>query len=113
MASYDETHEALATAFVRLAEADEVDVSGDDAAGIDVIADAWTFHAEGWPGPALAWLAHDDEPDSYDDQTIQNLFPAAVLTAFSAADRTLAGALATALRASDDPLSSALADGIA
>lgn len=112
MARYDETREALESAFATLVESGDIDVTPDDTEGIDVIADAWTLHVEGWPGPALAWLAHDDESDRFDDQAIQALLPASVLTALADADRTLGGNLRTALRATDDDLSSALASAM-
>lgn len=109
MASHDETLAALETTFARLTEAGDVDVAADDNGDIEVIADAWTFHAEGWPGPSLAWLAHDDEPEQHDAESLRAAVQLAVLAALTEANETLGGALRQALIASDDPLSIGLA----
>jgi hypothetical protein len=109
MASHDETLAALETAFGPLTEAGDVDVTADDNGDIEVIADAWTFHAEGWPGPSLAWLAHDDEPEQHDAESLRAEVQPAVLAALTEVNETLGGALRQALIASDDPLSTGLA----
>jgi hypothetical protein len=76
------------------------------------MADAWTLHAEGWPGPEIAWLACDDEPDEYDDQAMEAIRSSPALAALIEADRALHGAMRAALLASDDPLSCALGNAL-
>ncbi|HEV2107138.1 MAG TPA: hypothetical protein VGR16_02655, partial [Thermomicrobiales bacterium] len=73
----------------------------------------WTFHAEGWPGPAIAWLALDDEPEGQGEQALRAACEAALspgpLVALTTADQRLDGALCAGLLASADPLSRGLA----
>ena len=113
MATYDATLETLRGAFANLIASGEIDVVADDGGALDVMSDAWTLHAEGWPGPTLAWLAHDDEPSRYDDEAIRATLPDRVLVTLAEADRALSGDLSTALQASHDPFSAALASVLA
>lgn len=112
MATYAEASEALTRAFATLSSAGEIDVAGDEVGGLDVMADAWTLHAEGWPGPEIAWLACDDEPDEYDDQAMDAIRSSPAVPALIEANRTLDGAIRAALLASGDPLSCALASAL-
>lgn len=112
MATYAEAFEALTRAFATLSSAGEIDVAGDEAGGLDVMADSWTLHAEGWPGPEIAWLACDDESDEYDDQAMDAIRSSPALAALIDADRALDGAIRAALLASGDPLSCALGNAL-
>ncbi len=116
MASRDETLAALRAAFATLSSADEAEVVEGDDDGIDVIGEEWTFHAEGWPGPAIAWLALDDEPDEENDRSIREACEAALppeaFAALAAADQQLNGALRASLVATLDPVSRDLARAI-
>lgn len=109
MASFDEVLAALESAFAQLIEAGDIDVAADDNGAIEVIADAWTFHAEGWPGPSLAWLAHDDEPKRHDAESLRAAVHPVALTALIEVNEALGGAFRQALIASEDPLSIGLA----
>lgn len=109
MTTYDETFQALAAAFATLSAAGDVDVVGDDADGIDVMADTWTIHIEGWPGPKIAWLALDDEPSDGDVPSIPAALTPASLAAIAESDRMLDGKLVTALLAANDAVSAVLA----
>lgn len=116
MVSREEALVALREAFASLAAADEVEVVEDDDDGIDVIGEEWTFHAEGWPGPAIAWLALEHEPDEENDRSIREAREAAflpeALAALTAADQRLNGALCAGLVATLDPIARDLARAI-
>ena len=59
---------ALRAAFTTALTSGEVDVVENAAAGeVEVIADDWTLHLEGWPLTA-AWFALDDDPASPAEQ---------------------------------------------
>jgi hypothetical protein len=103
--------DALAGAFAPLIERGEVDlVPEEDGSALELQADAWTFHCDGWP-LAVAWIALDTEPetDAQRRDALVSTFGHGELEAFRAADDATHAALAQALRASDDPLSLTLA----
>ncbi|HEV2108078.1 MAG TPA: hypothetical protein VGR16_07430, partial [Thermomicrobiales bacterium] len=78
MASRDETLAALRAAFALSSSTEEAEVVEDVDGGIDVMGEEWTFHAEGWPGPAIAWLALDDEPEGQGEQALRAACEAAL-----------------------------------
>ena len=111
---------AVRDGFDAMIEQGAVDIlpdEGDDRTDIAIAGDTWTVYLTGWPGPRIAFLAIEDEPD--DDAT-----PAAteaawrgavtddVLPALLTVDNDLGGALTDALRASTDPLSVSLAGAV-
>ncbi len=103
---------ALRDAFAPLVAADEVDIeSGTEPGVVEVAAEAWTLHLEGWSDRPLAWLAIDEEPD--DAGKLGAARSAAMgseaLAALTRADAKLNGGIRDALAASDDPLSLDLA----
>ncbi|MBA2247209.1 MAG: hypothetical protein H0W23_03700, partial [Chloroflexia bacterium] len=81
---------------------------------IDVQADDWTLHLEGWP-IATAWIAIEQEPESAAAQqaALATTFGHRELAALRNADRRLEGALVARLRTSGDELSARLADLLA
>ena len=92
--------------------ADDLEVtSSADGTEIEIIAEAWTFHLEGWPGQPVAWLALDDEPDTAAERraALEAAIPGDVLAMLASVDRTLGGAIVAALGATGDPLSAELA----
>ena len=102
---------ALREAFAAALSSGEVDLAEDAASGeVDLFADDWTLHLEGWPLTA-AWFALDDDPASPVEQraALTAALSRGGLAAFREADARLGSALSTALAASDDPLSIALA----
>lgn len=123
------TGAALAEAFAALVAADEVDIlppggsapaelPADDAGdNLDVAGEEWTLHLEGFPGPRLAYLAVEDEPEAPTAQAVraarEDAVSPAALAAIAAADAHLGGALVAALAASHDLLSLDLADAVA
>ena len=103
---------ALQEAFARLVEADEVDIEVDpEAGGVEVAAEAWTLHLEGWPDRPLAWLAIDEEPEDAGQlgEARHAAMSSEALAALRRGDATLNGGIKAALAASDDPLSLDLA----
>lgn len=103
---------ALQDAFASLVEADEVDVeAGTEPGTVEVVAEAWTLHVEGWPDHSIAWLAIDEEPE--DPKQIRAARAAAMrpeaIEALTRADAQTNSGIRAALVASDDPLSLDLA----
>ena len=113
-ATFDAVGTAAREAFAVAIAAGDVSLIPDDAGGLDVVADDWTLHLDGWPGPREAWLAADDEPENPDSATARALLldalDAATLAALSALNLRLGDRLTFTLRESGDPLSAALAD---
>ena len=102
---------ALRGAFAAALKSGEVDVVEDATAGeVEILADDWTLHLEGWP-LTTAWFALDDDPVSPAEQraALTAALSRGGLAALRDADTRLAGALTAALAASDDPLSATLA----
>jgi hypothetical protein len=98
---------ALRDAFTTSLTSGEVDVVEDAAAGeVEVIADDWTLHLEGWPLTA-AWFALDDDPASPAEQraALSAALSRGGLPALRDADARLDGALTSALASSGDALS--------
>lgn len=110
----------LRAAFDGLAGSDEVDIlpaEGDDGTDIAVAGDVWTLYLSGWPGPATAFLAIEEEPDEDADPAAveaawQSAVPEAAIAAMVTADLELVYALTAALVTSADPLSVSLASAI-
>jgi hypothetical protein len=99
--------DALREAFTTSLTSGEVDVVEDAAAGeVEVIADDWTLHLEGWPLTA-AWFALDDDPASPAEQraALSAALSRGGLPALRDADDRLDGALTSALASSGDALS--------
>jgi len=99
----------LAAAFAALIDNGVVDVVREDDDSIEIQADEWTIHLEGWP-IHLAFVALDEDPDSEDEQ-IRALTAALGprdLAALREADEQVEGAILDALAASRDPLSQTL-----
>ena len=107
---------AVQAAFAGLAGSRDVDVlpaEGEEHDDIAVAGDAWTLYLSGWPGPATAFVAIEDEPtEDAGADTVEAAWRAVVssdaVAAMSMADMELEGALATALDASGDPLSQSI-----
>ena len=105
--------EVLEDALAALVGAGTLDVELDaDAGELEVVADEWTLHLEGWPQQPLAWLALDDEPDDPGQipAALLAVFDPKTLKALAVADWRLGGDLVAALRAAHDPLADELAD---
>lgn len=101
---------ALRGAFAAALKSGEVDVVDNTTAGeVEILADDWTLHLEGWP-LTTAWFALDDDPISPAEQraTLAAALSRGGLAALRDADARLAGALTTALAASGDSLSISL-----
>ena len=130
----DATRAAVEEAFADLLAADEVDIlpadpgasgvpsallaaDGESADELDVAGEEWTLHLEGFPGPRLAYLAVEDEPEVPTPESVrvarEASVPSGALAAMVALDAQLGGALVSALRASNDLLSFDLADALA
>ena len=111
---------AVRDGFADLAAQGEVDIlpnEGDDRTDIAVAGDAWTVYLTGWPGPQIAFLAIEDEPEDEAapaavDAAWRGAVPDGVLPALLIIDNDLGGALTDALRASTDPLSISLAAAV-
>lgn len=106
--------EILQVAFADLIERGDVDVvMVPQANELEVQADAWTLHLEGWP-VSMAWIALDETPSSHTEQVaaLDATLGSPELSALRHADRQLDGALAHALIDSGDDLSQALASVI-
>lgn len=111
---------AVRDGFAALVGQGAVDIlpnEGDDRTDIAIAGDTWTVYLTGWPGPQIAFLAVEDEPD--DDATpaaIESAWRGTVaddvLPALLTVDNDLGGALTDALRASTDPLSVSLAAAV-
>lgn len=102
---------ALRAAFAAALKSGEVDLSEDVTAGeVDIFADDWTLHLEGWP-LTTAWFALDDDVVSPVEQraALSAALSRGGLAALRDADARLAGALTDALASSDDSLSATLA----
>ena len=100
----------LRGAFAAALTSGEVDLAEDASSGeVDIFADDWTLHLEGWPLTA-AWFALDDDPTSPVEQraALTAALSRGGLAAFREVDDRLGGALSTTLAASGDPLSIAL-----
>lgn len=113
----DRLEAALREGFAPLIARHEVDLvsaPAEDEAAIELQADAWTLHCDGWP-LATAWLALDAEPESEDQrrETLVSMFGHGELPAFQATDALTGHALSAALRASGDALSLTLAELVA
>lgn len=108
---------ALQEAFGDLIASEDVDVlpnEGDSGSDIAVAGEQWTLYLEGWPGPEVAFIAVEDEPE--DEATLaeveqiwRDAIPDSALSALAAADRRLGGVLRSALTASTDPVSMSVA----
>ena len=109
-------HDVLQHAFAALIETGEIDIAtAPDTAGdeIEVQADDWTLHLEGWP-VVMAWIAIDHEPDPAEHRAaLEATLDHRELAAMRDADGSLEGALVACLRASGDELSARLADLLA
>ena len=111
---------AVQTAFAGLAGSEEVDIlpaEGDDGTDIVVAGDAWSLYLSGWPGPATAFIAVEEEPDeAADAATVDAAWRSAVdndvVAALMVADFDLGGGLTAALDASGDALSGAVAAAV-
>jgi len=102
---------ALRTAFAAALKSGEVDIADDAAtAEVDVFADDWTLHLEGWP-LTTAWFVLDDDPVSPAEQRAARAaaLSRGGLAALHDADARLDGALTAALAESGDALSVTLA----
>lgn len=108
---------ALHAAFADAIAADDVEVlpeEGEDRSDVAVAGETWTLYLSGWPGPAQAFIAIEDEPDDgATPAAIERAWRAAVpetaLAALSMADAELGGAITAALVSTGDPLSAAVA----
>lgn len=103
---------ALREGFGALIARHEVDlVPDEDSDALELQADAWSLHCDGWPLRS-AWLAIDAEPESAERQreALASMFGHGELPAFQAADALTNHALTDALRASGDSLSLTLAE---
>lgn len=108
---------AIREAFATLLANEDVDILPNEGDGGDDIAlagERWTLYLEGWPGPKVAFIAIDDEPE--DDASAADVeaawrdaIPADAIPALTAADSTLDGILSFRLTATDDPVSMAVA----
>ena len=111
---------AVQAAFAGMAGSEDVDIlpaEGEDHDDIAVAGDAWTLYLSGWPGPAIAFVAVEDEPaDNADAAAVDSAWRAVVsgeaVAAMSMADIELEGALTHALDASGDPLSQSIATAV-
>ncbi len=111
---------AVQAAFAGLVTSRDVDIlpaEGEDHDDIAVAGDAWTLYLSGWPGPATAFVAIEDEPsDDAGADTVEAAWRAVVsgdaVTAIGMADMELEGALTAALDASGDPLSRSIATAV-
>ncbi len=111
---------AVQAAFAGLAGSRDVDVlpaEGEEHDDIAVAGDAWTLYLSGWPGPATAFVAIEDEPtEDAGADMVEAAWRAVVsgdaVAAMSMADMELEGALSTALDASGDPLSQSIATAV-
>ena len=105
----------LEPVFATLEEDGEIDllVLPDDG-GVQIQADDWTIHLEGWP-LRIGFIALDEEPHSREQRLLA--LDAAVdqrhLAALRGANAQLDGALASALAGSGDDLSMLLAEALA
>lgn len=102
---------ALRAAFAAALKSGEVDIADDAAADeVDVFADDWTLHLEGWP-LTTAWFALDDDPVSPAEQraALAAALSRGGLAALRDADARLDGALTATLAESGDTLSMTLA----
>lgn len=107
---------ALRSAFASLVEADEVDIEiGPGPGEVEVVAETWTLHLEGWPDRPLAWLALDEEPEDTKELRAARIaaMGSEAMRALIQADAQVNGGIRTALIASDDPLSMDLASALA
>ncbi|CAA9547366.1 MAG: hypothetical protein AVDCRST_MAG33-584 [uncultured Thermomicrobiales bacterium] len=110
----------LRAAFAGLTASDDVEIlpaEGDDGTDIAVAGDVWTLYLSGWPGPATAFVAVEDEPDEDADPDAvaaawRSAVPESALAAMTIAELDLEGGLTAALLASGDPLSTSLAAAI-
>lgn len=111
---------AIQGSFIGLTGPNEVDIlptEGENRDDIAVAGDAWTLYLSGWPGPATAFVAIEDEPaEDADAETItaawRSVVPEPAIAAMSMTDMELEGALSTALDASGDPLSQSIATAV-
>ena len=111
---------ALEVAFAGLTGSGDVDIlpaEGDDGMDIALAGDVWTLYLSGWPGPATAFVAVEDEPDEDADSNAveaawRSAVPSTVIDAMAVADMEMDGALTAALIASADPLSASIAKAI-
>ncbi len=111
---------AVQAAFAGLAGSEEVDIlptEGEDNDDIAVAGDAWTLYLSGWPGPATAFVAVEDEPaDDAEAAAVEAAWRSVVsgdaVAAMSMIDIELEGALTHALDASGDPLSQSIATAV-
>lgn len=109
---------ALQQAFADLIAADEVDVlphEGESGNDIAVAGEHWTLYVEGWPGPKVAFIAIEDEPDEGApleevEQTWRAAIPEAALSALAQADERLGRRLRSTLTATGDPVSVSVAE---
>ncbi len=106
--------ETLRSAFAPQLENGEVDLAvlrnGTD---VEIQADEWTLHLEGWP-VVLAFIALEDEPASVAEQesALDAVLDSQAMAALRTANRDLCDAIVTALRDSGDEVSAVLADAI-
>ena len=111
---------AMQSAFAALVELQKADIlptEGDEQNDIAVAGDAWTLYLSGWPGPATAFVAIEDEPaDGASAEAVElawrAVVPADVVAALGLADMELDGALTIALNTSGDPLSQSIATAV-
>lgn len=105
---------ALQEAFGALVAEGAVDIVmvEDDAEqdAVEVQADEWTLHLEGWP-VGTAWIALDADVSSPEEyrSTLEGALSEEDLAALSELDEALAGDIARSLAESGDELSIALA----
>ena len=104
---------ALRDAFAADLASEELSILPDADGALDLVADDWTLHLDGWPGPREVWLVVDDEPEDPDPATARDLLFGLLdpgrLAALRAVDARLGGTVTATLRQSGDPLSMALA----
>jgi hypothetical protein len=108
---------ALQEAFADLIAAEEVDVlphEGESGNDIAIAGEHWTLYVEGWPGPEVAFIAIEDEPDEDAapedvEQAWRDALPDAALSALAQADERLGGRLHSLLTATGDPVSVSVA----
>lgn len=111
---------ALQEAFADLIASEDVDVlprEGESGNDIAVAGEQWTLYLEGWPGPEVAFIAVEDEPEedaapAEVEQTWRAAIPESALAALADADRRLGGVLRSLLIATGDPVSVSVAENL-
>ncbi len=103
--------DTLAHSFAGLIEGGTVDLVPDpEIDAIEIQADEWTLHIEGWP-VQQAFVALDEDPpnDTERLRALNATLGSEVLAALRDADQRLERMVSTALAGSNDPLSANLA----